>query len=94
MTENVPPFPVDAAPETPGPTAPPAGTVQTTFWQSGAAKGALVVTLGAALSLVRGLITGAPPSSETIAAMVEAVAWAWAGAFGISRLDTDALRWR
>lgn len=94
MSENVPPFGVDAPPAPPAPTPTPPGTVPTTFATSPATKAALVVSIGIALYLLRGLITGVPPSRETLAAMVETAAWAWAGAFGISRLDTDALRWR
>ena len=94
MTENVPPFPVDAPVETPPPTPPPDGTTKTTFWQSGGAKAAIVVTAGLGLALLRGLITGTPPSRESVAVMVEGAAWAWLAALGISRIDSDALRWQ
>lgn len=92
--QTVPPFPVDAAPETPPPTPPPDGTTKTTFWQGGGTKAAIVVTAGLGLALLRGLITGTPPSRESVAVMVEGAAWAWLAALGISRVDTDALRWR
>jgi hypothetical protein len=94
VTENVPPFPVDAPVETPPPTPPPDGTTKTTFWQSGGAKAAIVVTAGLGLALLRGLITGTPPSRESVAVMVEGAAWAWLAALGISRIDSDALRWQ
>lgn len=95
MTDpTVPPFDVDAERESPPPTPPPPGTAATTFWQSGGTKGAIVVTAGLLLALLRGLITGEPPSRESVAVMVEGAAWAWLAALGISRIDTDALRWR
>lgn len=95
MADQAPPtVPVDAERQTPPPTPPPPGTAKTTFWQSGGAKGAIVVTAGLGLALLRGLITGTPPSRESVAVMVEGAAWAWLAALGISRIDTDALRWR
>ena len=92
--QTVPPFPVDAAPETPPPTPPPDGTTKTTFWQSGGAKAAITVTVGLCLMVLRGIITGDFPSREAIAVAVEGVAYAGLAARGLSRLDTDALRWR
>lgn len=94
MSDNVPPFGVDAPPAPPAPTPTPPGTVPTTFWTSQATRSAIAVTMGLLLMMLRGVIVGEPPSREAIAVAVEAAVWSWGMALGISRLDTDALRWR
>ena len=89
---NLPP---DVPPPSPMPTTlPPLGTSPPTFWEAPATKLVLAATLAFVIDAVCSWIVGQPISREALAAGVRYLSWGWAGAFGIQRLDTDALRWR
>lgn len=79
----------------PAPTPTPPGTSAPTFWERGATKQALSITVGA-LVLLGGtyISTDALPSRDVLGVVYGALVWAWAGAFGIAKTDADELRWR
>jgi hypothetical protein len=76
------------------PLPPPPGTIVPTFWQRESTKLALMVTLGLVISVLKVLITGETLERETLAVSVETFVWAWAGAFGLSRVSSDTLKWK
>jgi hypothetical protein len=76
------------------PLPPPPGTIVPTFWQRESTKIALMVTLGLGISLLKMLISGDPIDKNTLAMSVETLLWAWAGAFGFSKISNDTLKWK
>lgn len=78
----MPDTPTDIPPKPSDPGV-PLGTVRERFWQRSVTQGALVVTIGLALTVKHGYMTGHPVSPETLSTAIDGVVYAWLGAFGI-----------
>jgi len=76
------------------PTPPPPGTAVPKFWERDSTKGAVIVTIGLALTVAKSLILGQAVSPDLLAVSVETFVWAWAAAVGLSRGNTDTLKWK
>lgn len=74
------------------PTPPPPGTEKTKFWQNAATKGALVASVTLFNSWWRPLVTATMGAEFAIG--LEFVEWAWLAAFGIQKMDVNAIRWK
>lgn len=71
---------------------PPPGTDRTKFWESGAAKSAIVATVVLVNAILRPIAV--KHLGDANAVLAEVAVWAWLAAVGIQRTDTSSLRWK
>lgn len=94
------PVAVDLAADAAGETRPPAeppplpppGTDRTKFWESGAAKSAVVATVVLVNAILRPHLVRWLGDANAV--LAEVAVWAWLAAVGIQRTDSNALRWK